>query len=57
MPKSKGMDRIPDKQRREERRRNHIAKDLWTPKFRPRVIPLTSQDDFHDWVEDINWEE
>ena len=34
-----GIDRIPDKQRREFRRKNKIARDLRTPKYKQRVIP------------------
>ena len=34
----KGMNRFPDKERREQRRHNHIARDLRTPKYRQRVV-------------------
>lgn len=33
-----GMDRIPDKDKRALRRRNHIARDLRTAKFRQRRV-------------------
>ena len=33
-----GMDRIDPKRRREQRRRNHIVKDLRTPKYHQRRI-------------------
>lgn len=36
---SKGMSAFNDKDRRRERRRNHFAKDLRTPKNKQRVIP------------------
>ena len=34
-----GMSRFEYKDRRKERRRNHIAKDLRTPKYDQRVVP------------------
>lgn len=33
-----GLNKYSDKEKREMRRRNHIARDLRTPKFKPRVI-------------------
>ena len=33
-----GMDRFDPKERRRERRRNHIARDLKKPEFRQRVV-------------------
>ena len=32
-----GLNSVERKQRRAQRRRNHIAKDLRTPKFGPRI--------------------
>lgn len=32
-----GMDRFDDKYRRDIRRRNHIAKDLHSPKYQQRI--------------------
>lgn len=34
----KGMNRFEDKERRKQRRHNHIAHDLRTPKYRQRVV-------------------
>lgn len=33
-----GFKKIPEKQRRQFRRKNHIAKDLRSPKYAPRVV-------------------
>lgn len=33
-----GMNKLSDKEKRSQRRRNHIAKDLMTPKYHQRVI-------------------
>lgn len=38
-----GLNKVGEKQRRSVRRRNHIAKDLRTPKYDPRVIPSKRQ--------------
>lgn len=53
-----GMRSVPRKQRRNVRRQNHIARDLATPKYRPRVVErkdsrdkwrkLTSQEEYED---------
>lgn len=32
-----GLNKYDDKRRREMRRRNHVARDLRTPKYTPRV--------------------
>lgn len=32
------MNRFEDKERRKQRRHNHIARDLRTPKYRQRVV-------------------
>ncbi len=49
----KGMNRFEDKERRKQRRHNHIARDLRTPKYKPRVIKLKNKqppklEDFND---------
>jgi hypothetical protein len=41
----KGMSNIPDKQRRAQRRKNHIHKDLATPKYHQRVVWEKSVED------------
>lgn len=33
-----GLKKFGDKERRKQRRSNHIAKDLMTPKYRQRVL-------------------
>lgn len=35
-----GMQSFSHKQKREQRRRNHIAKDLNTPKYKQRVVKI-----------------
>ncbi len=40
----KGMNRFEDKERRKQRRHNHIARDLRTPKYRQRVVKDTKKD-------------
>jgi hypothetical protein len=42
-----GMKSYEPKQRREQRRRNHIARDLGTPKYRQRV--KKNKDPEEDW--------
>lgn len=49
-----GINHYADKQKRLERRRNHIARDLRTPKYAPRVIEdkrrkIKPQDDDYEW--------
>jgi hypothetical protein len=34
-----GLHKFTGKEKREQRRRNHIARDLLTPKYRSRVVP------------------
>ena len=46
-----GMDRTTRKQRREVRRRNHVARDLYTPKYGPRIRETKRQhliDELHE---------
>lgn len=33
-----GMSKLSDKEKREQRRRNHVARDLATPKYHQRII-------------------
>lgn len=47
-----GLNKFTEKERRKARRSfqsNHIAHDLHTPKYRPRVIPNKKRP---EWVED-----
>lgn len=48
---SKGIRKYDVKQRRAMRRRNHIARDLWTPEFRPRRTEKTKE--YDNWVDDL----
>lgn len=34
-----GLHKFSDKDKRAQRRRNHIARDLLTPKYRQRIVP------------------
>lgn len=34
-----GMDRFKDKDRRRQRRRNEVARELANPRYRQRVVP------------------
>lgn len=34
-----------EKDKRLIRRKNHIAKDLWTPKYRARAVPQAKSED------------
>lgn len=48
--------RLPDKDRRRERRKNHILKDLRSGKYFQRVIPSKNrkkQDEYLDEDEDL----
>lgn len=48
----KGLGRQPDKQRREVRRRNHVAYDLADRKYHQRVIHNRRHED-DDWLEEL----
>ena len=43
-----GLQKFGDKGRRKQRRTNHIAKDLMTPKYRQRVKNPKHKDDDYD---------
>ena len=46
-----GLNGYEGKQRKETRRRNHIAKDLRTPKYGPRIREVKRQhliDEYHE---------
>ena len=46
-----GLNHFDGKQRRSVRRRNHIARDLRTPKYGPRIRELKRQhliDEYHE---------
>lgn len=43
-----GLHKFTDKEKRAERRRNHIARDLLTPKYHQRVIPDKRRTDNED---------
>lgn len=46
-----GLRGVPPKQRREVRRRNHIARDLYTRKYQPRIRESKRQhliDELHE---------
>ena len=49
---SKGWRQTPYKQRREVRRRNHVARDLGDPKYHQRVVPSRDADD--DWKHEVD---
>jgi len=34
-----GLNKVDEKYKRQQRRKNHIARDLRTPKYRERVLP------------------
>lgn len=46
-----GMNKYSDKQKRAMRRRNHIARDLRTRKYRQRVIKNKRLEDSVTWTE------
>lgn len=39
-----GLNKYSDKMKREQRRRNHVARDLRTPKYKQRVIEKRRKD-------------
>lgn len=45
----KGLNAFEEKRRREQRRRNHIAKDLRTPKYQQRRVETNKQDKYKDY--------
>jgi hypothetical protein len=45
-----GLNKFDDKRRREMRRKNHIALDLRTPKYKPRVVKPKNKDDYENWT-------
>ena len=44
-----GLNRVEHKQRRKIRRMNHIARDLRTPKYAPRVVKPKNEEDCRHW--------
>jgi hypothetical protein len=50
---TKSPKRYDYKQRRAVRRRNHIARDLWEPKYRPRRVDNANRYE-EDWREEVN---
>lgn len=34
-----GINKYSEKERREQRRRNHIARDLWSRKYSQQIVP------------------
>lgn len=49
-----GMDRYDDKRKRAMRRKNHIARDLMSPKYRQRVVKPKKKYDDYDMDDFIN---
>jgi len=45
MSKSVGMNKFDEKDRRAVRRRNHVARDLRSPKYAPRVVRARTRED------------
>lgn len=43
-----GLHKFTDKEKREQRRRNHVARDLATPKYHQRVVPDKRRTDNED---------
>lgn len=50
---TKNPHRMEEKQRRALRRRNHFARDLWTPEFRQRKVNHKDINDY-DWTEELD---
>ena len=54
---SKGVGRLPEKERRKMRRRNHFARDLWKPEFRQRRVEVKkkkSTPGTRDWYTELD---
>lgn len=43
-----GLHKFEGKEKREQRRRNHVARDLLTPKYHQRVVPDKKRIDNED---------
>lgn len=43
-----GLNKFDEKNKREQRRRNHVARDLLTPKYHQRVVPDRKRIDNED---------
>lgn len=43
-----GLNKFDEKTKREQRRRNHVARDLMTPKYHQRIIPSRKRTDNDD---------
>ena len=43
-----GLHKFEGKNKREQRRRNHVARDLLTPKYRQRIVPDRKRIDNED---------
>ena len=44
-----GLNKLDSKLRRKVRRQNHIARDLRTPKYAPRVVKPKNNDNCRKW--------
>jgi hypothetical protein len=49
---TRGLNKYDDKEKRQVRRRNHVAKDLTDRKFHQRVVPPKRRD--YDWTDDLD---
>lgn len=50
------MNAFDEKEKREVRRRNHIARDLRTPKYGQRVVSNKKRQLKDSWLWDDDWE-
>jgi hypothetical protein len=54
---SRSIGRLPEKERRAARRRNHIAKDLKSNKYQQKVKPSKKRKSYFDAEEEYTTEE
>jgi hypothetical protein len=47
-----GLNKFNDKDKRRQRMRNHIARDLRTPKYKPRVVEPKKRQDWQEEEEE-----
>jgi hypothetical protein len=49
-----GLNKFPEKEKRQMRIKNHIAKDRRTPKYRQRKVERKKIKDDDDWLTDLD---
>lgn len=52
-----GLNKYDEKQKREQRRRNHIARDLLSPKYRQRIVAARKHNAYEEELDRLEKDE